>query len=80
MNTYRMGIDIGSTTAKVVILDGESQIAYSDYRRHHAETLGTLLDILKDALQALGEIDLDLLMLWVVQWLLFFERVLVRYG
>ena len=61
MNTYRMGIDIGSTTAKVVILDEKGQIAFSDYRRHHVETLGTLQAILKDAVQVLGDIELDLL-------------------
>ncbi len=44
-----MGIDIGSTTAKVVILDEQAEIVFSAYRRHHAETLGTLQAILEDA-------------------------------
>lgn len=33
-----VGIDIGSTTTKLAVLDGESrQVLYSDYRRHHAD-------------------------------------------
>jgi predicted CoA-substrate-specific enzyme activase len=61
MNKYQMGIDIGSTTAKVVILDEKGQMAFSDYRRHHAETLGTLQSILEEAAQTLGELAFDLL-------------------
>ena len=31
---YRAGIDIGSTTAKLVILDERGVLCYGDYRRH----------------------------------------------
>jgi predicted CoA-substrate-specific enzyme activase len=59
---YRMGIDIGSTTAKVVLVDGgEDEIIFSDYRRHHTETLATLELILGQASQQFGEIELSLL-------------------
>jgi len=61
MNEYRLGIDIGSTTAKVVILDENAQITFSAYRRHHAETLGTLQTILREAQQALGNVLFDVL-------------------
>ena len=61
MNNYQMGIDIGSTTAKVVILNRNAQIVFSAYRRHHAETLGTLQKILKEAKQSLGDVHIDLL-------------------
>ena len=61
MNEYQMGIDIGSTTAKVVILDQQGQIVFSAYRRHHAETLGTLQSILDEAVEKLGDVGFDLL-------------------
>jgi len=61
MNEYKTGIDIGSTTAKVVILDQQDQIIYSAYRRHHAETLGTLQAILDEAIEQLGDVGFDLL-------------------
>ena len=31
-----LGIDIGSTTVKIAILDEEHHILFSDYRRHYA--------------------------------------------
>ena len=47
MNTYKLGIDIGSTTVKVAILDDNFNIMFSDYERHFAniqETLQSLLE------------------------------------
>ncbi len=61
MEKLRLGIDIGSTTAKVVILDQNAQIMFSAYRRHHAEILGTLQGILQDAQETLGDVRFDLL-------------------
>lgn len=44
-----VGIDIGSTTTKVVVADSEKdEILYSDYRRHHAQQLQSVKEILKD--------------------------------
>ena len=54
MNTYMAGIDIGSTTVKLVVLDEEGQILFGDYRRHHAHTQGTLKTLLMQARKNLG--------------------------
>ena len=54
MKSYRAGIDIGSTTVKLVILDEEGNITYGKYRRHHAHTQKTLKELLEDAKQELG--------------------------
>lgn len=35
--TVRIGLDIGSTTLKCVLLDGQDNIIYSDYHRHGAQ-------------------------------------------
>ena len=35
-NTYRVGVDVGSTTLKIIILDHEDNIVYKAYRRHKA--------------------------------------------
>ena len=51
MNSLKIGIDIGSTTAKVSIVDESNQIRYTAYRRHHAETIKTLTSILNEARQ-----------------------------
>ena len=49
MKTYRAGIDIGSTTVKLVLLDEKDQPVYQEYRRHMAHTQETLAVLLKDA-------------------------------
>ena len=33
----RMGIDIGSTTIKLVVLDQEKKLVYQNYARHFSE-------------------------------------------
>ena len=54
MNTYRAGIDIGSTTVKLAVLDQEDRLIYGNYTRHQANTQGALAALLKDARQKLG--------------------------
>jgi len=47
-NRYKLGIDIGSTTAKIVLIDEQNHIIYSDYRRHHTKIYPTLLEIINN--------------------------------
>ncbi len=48
--TYRLGIDVGSTTVKLVILDPDTgERLYSVYRRHHANQVKTTHTLLKEA-------------------------------
>ena len=60
MKTYRAGIDIGSTTVKLVVLDDSNDIIYGKYRRHQANTQGTLAELMGEAKEALGECRLKL--------------------
>lgn len=46
MKTLCLGIDIGSTTVKAVLIDEQEQCLYSVYRRHNARQTDTLVDIL----------------------------------
>ncbi|MBQ7875086.1 MAG: 2-hydroxyacyl-CoA dehydratase [Oscillospiraceae bacterium] len=55
IKTYRAGIDIGSTTVKLVVLDEENEIIYGEYRRHCAKTQETLKDLLLDAKENLDD-------------------------
>ena len=55
---YTLGIDIGSTTVKIAILDEAHHILFSDYKRHFANIQETLSDLLKDSLSRLGNITL----------------------
>ena len=58
MKEYRAGIDIGSTTVKLVIIDEEDNIIYGKYRRHCAHTQETLAELLLEAKEQLGECGL----------------------
>ena len=60
MKIYRAGIDIGSTTVKLVVLDDSNDIIYGKYRRHQANTQGTLAELMGEAKEALGECRLKL--------------------
>ncbi len=55
---YTLGIDIGSTTVKIAILDDAQNILFSDYRRHFANIRETLSSLLQDAYNKLGNITL----------------------
>ena len=58
MKQYLAGIDIGSTTVKLVVLDQEQQPVYREYRRHRARTQETLAELLKEAEALVGEAEL----------------------
>ena len=53
---YTLGIDIGSTTVKIAILDENNDVAFSDYERHYANIQETLSDLLGRAIYKLGPI------------------------
>ena len=55
MNTYRAGIDIGSTTVKLVLLDEEGRLLYGAYRRHCAHTQEALAALLREARERAGD-------------------------
>ncbi len=49
-NTLRLGIDVGSTTVKLVVVDPQSgEMLYSVYRRHHARQAETAEELLQEA-------------------------------
>lgn len=58
MNKYRLGIDIGSTTVKIAILDDNNNILFSDYERHFANIQETLQSLLEKAVAQLGEFEI----------------------
>ena len=53
-----LGIDIGSTTVKVAILDEQRNILFSDYERHFANIQETLARLLEKAEKVLGPVQL----------------------
>lgn len=44
---YDLGVDIGSTTLKVALLDQAGHLVFSDYQRHNADIKHTALEMLR---------------------------------
>ena len=54
--TLRIGIDVGSTTVKLLALDAADNVAYSVYRRHHSDVRATVIEIVAEALKQVGDV------------------------
>ena len=54
--TYTLGIDIGSTTVKIAVLDAGNNLLFADYERHFANIQETLSSLLEKAKEKLGEL------------------------
>ena len=58
-NRHKLGIDIGSTTVKVAVLDKENHLVFSDYERHFANIKETLASLVTKAYWALGDLNVS---------------------
>lgn len=54
---YNLGIDVGSTTVKAVVLSEDDNILYKEYRRHFSDVKKAVSDQLKDIFKKLGNIN-----------------------
>lgn len=73
-NTLHLGIDVGSTTVKLAILDAANEIKYAVYRRHHADVRATIVEVLEEAAQDFGNESMTIAItgsggLLLAQWL-----------
>ena len=60
MNVYKVGLDIGSTTTKMVVLDKDgTTVLFSGYKRHQAKIQECLLGFLYQIKEQLGDIPLS---------------------
>ena len=57
VTTHRLGIDIGSTTVKIAILDKQDHLLFADYERHYANIQETLASLLQKAEAQLGTLQ-----------------------
>ena len=47
--TLHIGIDVGSTTVKLAVLDDANEIKWAVYQRHHADVRATVVEVLRKA-------------------------------
>ena len=54
----KLGIDVGSTTVKLVLLDDDNNILYSRYERHMSNVLEKASELMNDLYDKYGDIKL----------------------
>ena len=50
----RLGIDVGSTTVKLAVIDDNSNLVYANYERHHTDIRATAKDLFAKARRVIG--------------------------
>lgn len=53
--TVHLGLDVGSTTVKLVALDENFNVLYQTYRRHMSDVKKTVRDVVRDCYEQLGD-------------------------
>lgn len=61
MGILRIGMDVGSTTVKVVVVDEEDHCLYKSYERHYSEILKTGIGMLKEVTEQLPDADFKIM-------------------
>ncbi len=54
----RLGIDVGSTTVKLILLNSEDKVIYSRYERHMSNVFETVTDLIRQMYEEKGNIRL----------------------
>ena len=47
-NILHVGLDVGSTTVKIIVMNDNREIIYKDYQRHYSDTKNTVCSVLDD--------------------------------
>ncbi len=50
-NKLNIGMDVGSTTVKLVVMNNKKEILYNEYRRHFSDTKKTIKDLLTEIIE-----------------------------
>ena len=53
----RLGIDVGSTTVKIVLIDENEKVIYQRYERHMSSVFDKVRELLEDLIDTVGDID-----------------------
>jgi len=60
MTRYKAGIDIGSTTVKLVALDDDNKLVFNEYIRHFSDIKSAVFKLIQDCYDSLGDVRLRL--------------------
>ena len=56
----KLGIDVGSTTVKIVAIDEDRNILFKSYRRHFTRLVETIVETLADVKKELGDVKFNI--------------------
>ena len=51
-NLLHVGLDVGSTTVKIIVMDENLNIIYRDYQRHFSDTKNTVCNVLDKLIES----------------------------
>ena len=54
----RLGIDVGSTTVKLAVIDDNDHLVYANYERHHTDVRATAKELFARAQRVIGDIPM----------------------
>jgi predicted CoA-substrate-specific enzyme activase len=71
---YHVGLDVGSTTVKMAVLDKDNNILYSKYQRHYSDIRKTIFELMDETCNRFCQDDCTIMItgsggLLVSQWL-----------
>ncbi len=74
INLLHLGLDVGSTTIKIVLLDKENNLIYSKYKRHYSNIKDTVIELINEGYKNFGNIPITVMVtgsggLSVSKWL-----------
>ena len=49
-----VGLDVGSTTVKIIVMDSNKNTIYKDYQRHFSDTKNTVCKVLEDLIRKIS--------------------------
>lgn len=71
-----IGLDVGSTTVKLVIIDNDNNLKYSEYKRHRSDVEETVRDVIKEAYEKTDYKDADVTIMVTGSGGMFVEKYL----
>lgn len=55
-----IGLDVGSTTVKVVVMDEKLNAIYTAYQRHFSDTRNTIYECLNDLIEKFPDMEMTI--------------------
>ena len=59
-NILNVGLDVGSTTVKIVVMNDDQEVIYKNYERHYSDTKNTVCNVLEKLIEKYPENEFTL--------------------